>query len=216
MVGRFLMLIAAIGMAWTSAGSARAADPAVLGGGSGIVLDDGALCTLTTIGWDARGRMVGFTAAHCGTPGAGIASEADREAGTLGAISFTNPELDYAVIEFDEHLVTPVNRIGATTISGYGLPAQFPAIACKQGRTTGHTCGLVYGDLFATQTWTFTQICVIVGDSGGPVVVGTTLVGMVNGYLSTPCLGPEVGVNFSTVVGDVDARGGVGAGFRPV
>lgn len=74
---------------------------------------------------------------------------------------------------------------------------------------------MAYGDVFGSgQTWT--QTCVDLGDSGGPVVVGTTLVGMVNGYLSVACLGPEVGTSMTAVVGDADARGGAGAGFRPI
>ncbi|MDX5452657.1 MAG: serine protease, partial [Rhodococcus sp. (in: high G+C Gram-positive bacteria)] len=30
------------------------------------------------------------------------------------------------------------------------------------------------------------------------------------------CLGPEVGTSMTAVVGDADARGGAGAGFRPI
>ncbi|MFI6867332.1 serine protease [Nocardia sp. NPDC050406] len=216
MFRRFLLLAAALALVWTAPGTAQAAPRTVLGGGSGIVLDDGALCTLTTIGWDADGRMVGLTAGHCGTAGTGIASENDRDAGTLGTIAFVNADLDYAVIHFDQDLVEPTNHIGDTTITDLRQPARFPAIACKQGRSSGHTCGLVYGDVFATGTLTLTQICVVVGDSGGPVVVGTTLVAMVNGYISYPCVGPQVGFDISAILADVDARGGVGAGFRPV
>ncbi|WP_280232313.1 serine protease [Nocardia cyriacigeorgica] len=218
MLGRFLLVLAAtvLGLACTTIGSAQAAPPVVLGGGSGIVFDDGATCSLTTIGWDDTGQMVGFTAGHCNQPGAGVSAEADPEAGPVGTMAYVNKELDYAVIRFDADKVIPVNRIGSTTITDIGVPAQFPAIACKEGRTTGQTCGLVYGDVFSTATWTLTQICVLVGDSGGPVVVGSTLVALVNGYVSVPCIGPHVGVNFTRVLDDVAMRGGIGVGFRPV
>ncbi|MEV0333794.1 serine protease [Nocardia sp. NPDC050717] len=203
-------------LVWASAGTANAAAPVTLGGGSGIVFDGGATCTLTTIGYDGAGQLVGFTAAHCAEAGTGVAAEADQEAGNVGTVAFVNSDLDYAVIGFDAGLVHPVNRVGSTSITGIGLPAQFPVVACKEGRTTGQTCGLVYGDVFGGATWTLTQICVAVGDSGGPVVVGSTLVAIVNGYLAVPCLGPHVGANFTRIMDDVNARGGPGVGFHPI
>ncbi|MCP2280837.1 hypothetical protein SAMN04244553_1839 [Nocardia amikacinitolerans] len=195
---------------------AQAADPAVLGGGSGIVIGDQGVCTLTTIGHDAAGRLVGLTAAHCDAAGTTVVAEAHRDAGVVGTFAYTNPEMDYAVIEFDADSVIPVDRVGNTTITELGGPARFPDIACKQGYTTGQTCGLAYGDVFETNNWAWTQICVLPGDSGAPIVVGTTLVGMVNGYLYVPCLGPQLGGNMAAIIEDIDARGGVGAGFRPI
>ncbi|CDZ89627.1 serine protease [Rhodococcus ruber] len=213
---RLGILVLAVGASLLAGtGVAAAADPAVLGGGSGIVMDGRNYCTLTTIGPDSGGRLVGFTAGHCGNAGSTVASEADPDAGVVGTITYTDADLDYAVIVFEPAKVVPVNRVGNTTITGIGGPAQFPDIVCKQGRTTGQTCGVAYGDVFGSgQTWT--QTCVDLGDSGGPVVVGTTLVGMVNGYLTVACLGPEVGTSMTAVVGDADARGGAGAGFRPI
>lgn len=47
-----------------------AADELVtLGGGAGIVVDGETYCTLTSIGTDKTGALVGFTSAHCGGPG---------------------------------------------------------------------------------------------------------------------------------------------------
>ncbi|WP_036569079.1 hypothetical protein [Nocardia sp. BMG51109] len=206
----------AAGLVILSAGGAHAESRATLGGGSGIVVDGDSLCSLTTIGWDARDRLVGFTAAHCGRAGSRVAGEAHRDAGVVGTFSHVDELLDYAVIEFDPNSVVPVNNVAETTISGIGGPARFPAVGCKQGRTTGRTCGLVYGDVSGTQTWTATQICVVSGDSGGPIAVGTTLVGMVNAYIQIPCLGPQIGVNFTTILAAIDGRGGVGSGFHPV
>ncbi|WP_336087753.1 serine protease [Nocardia sp. SSK8] len=196
-------------------GTAHAAAPAVLGGGSGILVD-GATCTLTTIGHDASGRLVGLTAAHCGPEGASIVAETNAEAGTVGTVGYRSEAMDYSVITFDPAVVVPVNRVGNTTITGVGGPAQFPDIACKEGRSTAQTCGLAYGDPLESGIATLTQICVVSGDSGGPVVVGSTLVGMVNGYVYVPCLGPEVGMNITAILDDIDARGDLGAGFRPI
>ena len=40
----------------------------VIGGGAGIVVEGDTYCTLTAIGNDRTGAMVGFTSAHCGAP----------------------------------------------------------------------------------------------------------------------------------------------------
>ena len=119
------------------------------------------------------------------------------------------------MIQFDPAKVVPVNRVGGVTITHIGAPAAFPQVACKEGRTTGNTCGIVYGDVMQTgETWT--QACVIEGDSGAPMVVGTTLVAMVNAYLAAPCIGPEIGTNLNSIIADMNASGGPGAGFRPI
>ncbi len=128
--------------------------------------------------------------------------ESDPDAGVVGRFVVSNSDYDYAVIEFDPAKVTPVNTIGQVTITDIGKPAQFPAVACKQGRTTGHTCGVVYGDVLQSQE-TWTQLCVIEGDSGSPVVVGTTLVAMVNAYLGVACLGPELGTNMTAIIDNI-------------
>ncbi|MFF0492683.1 S1 family peptidase [Nocardia sp. NPDC003482] len=196
-------------------GTAHAAELPVLGGGSGIVIANTTGCTLTTIGHDAADRLVGLTAGHCGEPGQSVVSETEPNAGIVGRVAATDHELDYAVIEFDPDRVAPSDRVGSVSITAVGAPASFPATVCKKGRTTGTNCGVVWGDVLARGTETWTQICVLPGDSGAPVVAGTTLVGMVNAYLGVGCLGPEVGTNISAIQAHLDASGGVGAGFRP-
>ncbi len=214
--GRPLAATVALAAALTAgAGSADAAEPTVLGGGSGIVIANTIECTLTTIGHDNANRLVGLTAGHCGEPGQSVVSETDPNAGVLGRIAANNHELDYAVIDFDADRVAPSERVGSVSITAVGGPAQFPATVCKKGRTTGTNCGVVWGDVFARGTETWTQMCVLPGDSGAPVVVGTTLVGMVNAYLAVGCVGPEVGTTMSAIQADLDANNGVGAGFRP-
>jgi hypothetical protein len=200
----------------TGAGVAQAAaGPAVIGGGSGIIIDNQFECTVTTIGRDSAGRLVGLTAGHCGEAGAQVWAEQDRGEGVIGRFVYSNHDLDYAVIQFDSAKVVPVNRVGNVTITRLGSPAQFPSIVCKEGRTTGNTCGIAWGDIFQTdETWS--QMCVVEGDSGAPVVIGSTLVGMVNAYLAVACFGPEVGTNMSAIMHDRNVRGGAGAGFRPI
>ena len=45
-------------------------DKVPIGGGAGIVVDGDTYCTLTAIGNDKTGALIGFTSAHCGGPGA--------------------------------------------------------------------------------------------------------------------------------------------------
>lgn len=217
-----LVVAAAAALALTAGvgvGTASAAPVAVLGGGSGILIADSSGkgkfdCTLTTVGTDNAGRLVGITAGHCGVPGDLVGAEYLPDAGAVGRIVSSVGGLDYAVIEFDRNRVAPTNRVGNVTITGVGEPATFPGIMCKEGRTTGNTCGITYGELFQNDR-TYTQICVQQGDSGGPVVAGTALVGMVNAYLGIPCIGPEVGTNIRAVFDDINRGGGVGTGFVP-
>lgn len=207
-------VVIALGLGLVVTGTAVAA-ATPLGGGSGIIISDETICTLTTIGRDNGGRLVGITAGHCGGPGSTVVPEDDEGAGIVGTFVESNSELDYAIIEFNPAKVTPVRTVDSATITSIGQPASFPAIACKEGRTTGQTCGVVWGNLSAdAQTWT--QVCVDHGDSGAPVTVGTTLVAMVNAYLYVPCLGPELGTNMSSIIADINSDGGVGAGFQPI
>ncbi|MGW0040106.1 serine protease [Rhodococcus sp. NPDC003348] len=211
----FVFAVVAAMFGYLGVGASAAASPVVLGGGSGIIVGDEALCTLTAIGHDGGNRLVGITAGHCGEPGYSIVSEARQDAGTVGQIVGKNRGLDYAVIQFDPAKVVPVNRVGGVTINAVGSPAAFPDVVCKQGLRTGNTCGIVWGDLLqSNETWT--QMCVIEGDSGSPVVRGTTLVGMVNAYVGVACLGPELGTDIDIIMADLNAHGGVGAGFRPI
>ena len=57
-----------------------------LGGGSGIVVEADTFCTLTAIGNDNRGNLIGFTSAHCGGPGERVAAEGAESAGVLGTM----------------------------------------------------------------------------------------------------------------------------------
>lgn len=216
-LGALLAIIVAAGL---SVGTAAADDRPVMGGGSGMVVTDPEgvpkfNCTLTTIGTDGAGRLVGMTAGHCGQVGDGVMSEAQPDGGIVGRFVSTDDVLDFAIIQFDPNRVIPVNRIGGTTITSMGAPVGFPSIVCKEGRSTGRTCGWVYGDVFETRE-TMTQLCVAEGDSGAPVVIGETLVGMVNAYMLVPCIGPEIGRNMDHIIAELAARGGVGAGFRPI
>ena len=162
---------------------AHAEGPVPLGGGSGIVIDGHAYCTLTTIGTDGSGKLIGFTSAHCGGPGAVVAAEGVPGAGTLGVMVAGNDGLDYAVIEFDPQRVQPVDTVRGFRIDGLGPDPSFGDIACKLGRTTGYSCGVTWGPGEDPGT-ILNQVCGQPGDSGAPVTVNNRLVGMIHGAFS--------------------------------
>jgi hypothetical protein len=222
-----LRLIAAVvALLWLSGPpGATAADMVVLGGGAGIVVNGQTLCTLTSIGNDNQGNLVGFTSAHCGALGAQVSAEQAQGAGPLGVMVAGNDALDYAVIKFDRAKVTPVSTYNGFPISGLASDPAFGQIACKLGRTTGYSCGVTWGP--GEQPGTIlSQICGRPGDSGAPVTVDNQLVGMIHGAFSDdlptcvvkyiPLHTPAVAESIGTILGDLNAKGHPGAGFAPV
>jgi len=219
------VIAAAAAVIAPTAAVAHAADPVPLGGGSGLVVNGSTLCTLTAIGHDNRGALVGFTSAHCGGPGATVAAEGFDEAGVLGVMVAGNDMLDYAVIEFDPAKVQPVNGINGFRIDGIGSDPVFGEIACKLGRTTGHSCGVTWGPGKEPGT-IVNQVCGAPGDSGAPVTVNNRLVGMIHGAFSEnlptcvvkfiPLHTPAVTMSINTQLADIAAKNRPGTGFVPV
>lgn len=204
---------------------AHADGPVDLGGGSGIVINGDTYCTLTTIGNDAAGKLIGFTSAHCGGPGAKVSSEAAPGAGELGTMVAGNDGLDYAVIEFDPQKVHPVDTVNGFRIDGIGPDPAFGEVACKLGRTTGYSCGVTWGPGKDPGT-ILNQVCGQPGDSGAPVTVNNRLVGMIHGAFTeelptcvvkyVPLHTPAVTVSINSVLADITTKNRPGTGFVPV
>lgn len=205
--------------------AAAAVEKIVVGGGAGIVVDGDTMCTLTTIGHDNTGELVGFTSAHCGGPGAEVAIEQQQDRGIVGTMVAGNDNMDYAVIRFDPAKVTPVAVFDGFAINGIGPDPAFGQVACKQGRTTGNSCGMTWGPGQDPGTVVM-QVCGQPGDSGAPVTVNNLLVGMIHGAFSDalptcvvkyiPLHTPAVVVSMSAVIDDVNAKARPGAGFVPI
>lgn len=237
-------------LAAPAAPSAHADDLHPIGGGTGIVQQvkqasgggwTAETCTLTTVGYDGAGNLVGLTNAHCFLDAAGnkvigdkvyldttpagtaanpapagfdLSSLAIGPIGTVTYISTPNnyasggtPGLDYAVIKLDPTKVTPTQTVsspsGSTTITSIGPVPGFGTRMCKQGHRTGLTCGAT---LVRDKIWYTTLIWTWAGDSGSPVVNGTTLTGSDWGLQHfTP---------ITSILADMNAQGGVGAGFH--
>jgi hypothetical protein len=204
---------------------ARAAEPVPLGGGSGIVVEGDTMCTLTAIGHDNRGDLIGFTSAHCGGPGARVAAEGADASGVLGVMVAGNEGLDYAVIQFDPQKVRPVNNVNGFRIDGIGPDPAFGEVACKLGRSTGYSCGVTWGPGEDPGT-IVSQVCGGPGDSGAPVTVDNHLVGMIHGAFSVelptcvvkyiPLHTPAVTMSINAVLGDITAKNRPGSGFVPI
>jgi len=202
-----------------------AADPVTLGGGSGIVIDKDTLCTLTAIGHDNRGDLIGFTSAHCGGPGAKVAAEGDQSFETVGEMVAGNDSLDYAVIRFDPAKVTPTNTVNGFVIAGLGPDPKLGDVACKLGRTTGYSCGVTWGPGQDPGT-ILNQVCGQPGDSGAPVTVNNMLVGMLHGAFTDdlptcvvkfiPLHTPAVTMSINTQLADIVAKNRPGSGFVPI
>jgi hypothetical protein len=204
---------------------AAADDRVPLGGGAGIVINGDTMCTLTTIGNDAAGDLIGFTSAHCGGPGAPVAAEAAQNRGPVGIMVAGNDALDYAVIKFDPAKVAPVANYNGFVISGIGPDPAFGQIACKQGRTTGNSCGVTWGPGQDPGSIVM-QVCGQPGDSGAPVTVNNLLVGMIHGAFSDnlptciikyiPLHTPAIVMSINADLADVTAKHRPGAGFVPL
>ncbi|QLY34942.1 hypothetical protein H0264_36545 [Nocardia huaxiensis] len=206
---------------------AAAPGRAELGGGSGIVLGSRTKCSLTTIGYDGAGRLVGFTAGHCAEAGTPVRGEQFPEAGVVGVVVTADEQLDYGVIQFDPNLVVPLRTVGGTTIAGISPAPAAWNVVCQNGRTSGHACGVVWS---SSPMGFMEQACSSYGDSGGPVTIGDRLVGLVSGPLindttgirfscsaaANPLHTPVIAVAFDAIRAAVDAGKGVGAGFQPV
>ncbi|WP_271799692.1 peptidase S1 [Dietzia maris] len=209
--------------------AAQAAVP--VGGATPVLVGGVAGCTITAAGYDDSGAPVAFTAAHCSERiDAPVILRDDPGAGVIGTIATRNEILDYSVIRLDPGVAVPVRQAG---IVGRGPAPQFGDVVCKDGLTTGHTCGITWqreGDRF----WTHT--CAGYGDSGGPVTREGRLVGLLSGGhmppdagsagsvglilpscihpAQTPFFLPAVAYSFDAIVADATARDWPGSGFR--
>lgn len=203
---------------------AAADDKVALGGSAGVTLGGGPLCALTTIGHDRAGNTVGLTSAHCGGVGARV--DADGAAG-VGSVVAADEALDYAVIRFDPARVAPVADYGGFAINGVGPDASPAQWVCKQS-PVGNYCDLVSVFQGRDPDTVLIHGCWNPGDYGAPVTANGLLVGMIRAYepAQVPCpmwrandfprsREPEV-VSINAILGDLNAKGGPGAGFAPV
>jgi hypothetical protein len=207
-----------IAMVAPMGGVATAEAQVLLGGGAGIVVD-GTYCTLGIIGHDKTGELVGFTAGHCGGPGAQVVAEGSGV--LVGRVAVVGDGIDYAVIKFDPAKVTPTARFAGFPINGVGPDPDFRQPACTQGAATGNNCSHNVsvpgpGSRFAMPA-PFQP-----GDDGRPVTCDGLLVGLAYDVQVMPAdyIHPTISethvTKFSAILADVNAKGAPGAGFTPI
>ncbi|MBD0023438.1 peptidase S1 [Gordonia pseudamarae] len=210
----------------------QAAPGYAVGPGTPIVVDGSAACTLAAAGYDKGGRLVGLTAGHCGNVGSKVSIES-RRSGVIGTIAAKNKKVDYSVIVFNKAAVYPVRTVGRATVTDVAQHPRAGTQVCKSGRTTGFSCGQVIENS-ARSYETLSYVCAAPGDSGGPVIAGGKLVGILTGgagvaipftnagviveciHPSIPIYSPMIATKVSVVLDQLNYYGGVGAGFRPV
>ncbi|UVO11060.1 S1 family peptidase [Mycobacterium sp. SVM_VP21] len=199
-----------------------------LGGGAGIIVN-GTYCTLTTIGHDKTGELVGFTAASCGGPDSPVVAEGSEDLGAVGTVIAigSDPRLDYAVIKFDPAKITPIANFAGFVINGIGPAPEWHQPECRLGAATGDFCSSNSslpgpGPHMSMGGGTYQP-----GDNGGPVTSNDLLLGMVTGGLFLPGIAPgDVPsspphqfthmTKFSAILDDVNSSGAPGSGFIPI
>lgn len=212
-----LTLVLALFICVTLPVAPPAAAMVILGGGAAIVVDGNSYCTLTTIGRDRAGDLVGFTGAACGGPGAAVAvAGTDTIVGTVVAV---NGDLRYAVIKFDLPNLLPVSDYVGTVIKGIGPDPQFDAVVCKYGPANPGICGHIRLTEFPLMMMGGQYDA---GDLGAPVTMDGLLVGLAynGGVVGVSRWAPMKTVTyltkFSAILADVNANDGPGSGFVPI
>ena len=229
--------LARLATAVALAGSAAVAMPAAaqaaptVAGGTAVLVGGTAGCTITAAGWDATGAPVAFTAAHCSEQlNAPVVLRDDPRAGVIGTIATRNEVLDYSVVRLIPGRVVPARQPGVT---GTGPVPTFGDVVCKDGFTTGHTCGITWQSE-GHEFWH--HACAGYGDSGGPVTRDGRLVGILSGGHMPPASGPAgsigpllpscvhpaqspfflpaVSYSFDAITADATERNWPGRGFR--
>lgn len=209
--------------------AAQAAAP--VGGGTPVLVGGTAGCTITAAGFDSTGAPVAFTAAHCSDRiDSPVILKGNEGAGVIGTIVTRNEILDYSVIRLDPAVAFPVRQAGVTGRAG---TPDFGDVVCKDGLSTGHTCGVTW-QREGPRFWS--QACAGHGDSGGPITHNGRLVGLLSGGHMPPAAGaagslgpvlpscvhpaqspfflPALGYSFDAIVDDATARNWPGRGFQ--
>lgn len=183
-------------------------------------------CTMGAVGTDGSGNKVGISAAHCIShmpDGATVYRWARTAAGRtpIGTIShrgnYARPTdsatNDWVVFKLADDAVLSSNGPGARITSV--APAELPqiTIGCKDGITTGVTCGVITARSTANY-WNLAAMWA--GDSGGPFFVNDTQWAGINHGLTSgfPGVPGSVYVRATKILSDIEAQGNpVGKGF---
>ncbi|MBS9534057.1 serine protease [Mycobacterium sp. M1] len=198
-----------------------------LGGGAGIIVN-GIYCTLTTIGHDKTGDLVGFTAASCGGPDSPVVAEGSEDLGPVGTVVAigNNPGLDYAVIKFDPTKITPIANFAGFVINSIGPDPEWHQPECRLGAATGDFCSDNSTIPGPGPHMSMPRGDYQPGDNGGPVTSNDQLIGMITDGTFMPGYAGQFQVHpphqfthmtkFSRILDDVNVGDAPGSGFIPI
>lgn len=219
---RLLLLLCAVVLGFALAPPAQAATGVVSNGIAWTMSPSGATdpqspvvawCTMGVVGRDSSGNPVGVSAGHCVRSSTTVQNLPDgapvyryirgstaprQQIGVLAHSDRGLPEntaVDYSVIRFNSDAILTSNGPGARIDGKQALQLFFPPV-CKDGFTTGVTCGAAF-----SQSATRFQAFVYAGggDSGGPAFQNNTkIVGMVRG--------PAEFIRFDAVFNAINAQ----------
>ncbi|HIW91338.1 MAG TPA: S1 family peptidase [Candidatus Corynebacterium avicola] len=200
--------------------AAEEARPSVLVGPSTPLIVGPSVCTAAVAGYDSAGNAVAVTAGHCGSPGDEVTSADDPDGTVIGTFERAG-SVDNGIILLNENaqVSNSYNDVSVSQLGG-AVPSDLGQV-CKTGITTGTSCGPVLGTSGAQFG---SQVCASQGDSGAPVYTDGRLVGVLSGGLSAlpscqhpaqgPLHSPALSTSWDNVAAEMDAAGGVGAGFH--
>lgn len=179
-------------------------------------------CTMGAVGTDSSGNKVGISAAHCvydEPNGATVYRWARTAEGRtpIGRLShrgdYRSITTDWIVIQLNDDAVLSSNGPGARITSV--APAELPqvTIGCKDGITSGVTCGVIT----ARSTANYWNLAFINdGDSGGPFFVNDHQWAGINQGWTTgfPGVPGVIYVRATKILADIEAGSNpVGKGF---
>ncbi|AZA10916.1 S1 family peptidase [Corynebacterium gerontici] len=205
---------------------AHARGTTLYGPGTPILVNDESMCTVAVTGTDAQGRKLAITAGHCGEVGQPIKSLDAVQLGNnapSGTIVRKGQDLDYAVIELGPNTEITSEYYPGFAVHAVGAEPRALDTACKQGVASNNSCGPV---LLSDPEYAISHVCARPGDSGGPLIEGDRVVGIISGGIiptelaacNTPLQGPlhspTATVNMEAVLRDLNT-GGTGVGFQP-
>lgn len=228
-IGGVLAIACAALTVGSSVGTANAAPTASATGvvSNGIAFTDaaagvGRYCTIAAVGTDSSGNKVAISAAHCvsnepdgtvmyrsqpdGTAGQALGTIANR--GWQGATEVK--DRDWLVIKLYDDAILSSNGPRARIDSIATTPLRtFQDIVCKDGQSTGVTCGLVVAQ---NDSAVYNLAAIFSGDSGGAAFTRNTQWVGVNYGLELP-----PGTRYlraSKILADIEAGSNpVGKGF---
>ncbi len=225
--GAILMTVTVVLGMTVGAGASSAETVVSLGAGDRIgFLGDGLdLCTVAAVGYDSHGNKVALTAGHCVVVGQPMTK--------LKGVGLVVPSGNRVLIGTGAVSKMTVQGVGQTNRFDYGfiklnddvqLQGDFSGVAAPRLGLrlvrVGNDAGIptrnydsVVG--FTQRDFTFTGL-IAPGASGGPLFVGTQLVGIASRagvFWGVPL---NVAQRVDAAIDDATAAGGVGAGFQSI